>query len=78
MLNRAMSEDHPRPATSSAHDMLLDVEQVMRVGFRAVGQTELKRWLKDLSMRDGVPPLTRTAPPPSGASDGRLEGRSSS
>ncbi len=43
--------------------MLVDVEQVMRVAFRAVGQTELARWLSDLSAKDGVPPLTRAQPP---------------
>jgi hypothetical protein len=41
---------------------LIDVEQVMRLAFRAVGQTELQRWLADLSSKDGVPPLTREAP----------------
>jgi len=47
----------------TAEEMLVDVEQVMRVAFRAVGQTELQRWLADLSAKDGVPPLTREAPP---------------
>jgi eukaryotic-like serine/threonine-protein kinase len=46
-----------------AEDMLVDVEQVMRVAFRPVGQTELQRWLADLGSKDGVPPLTREAPP---------------
>ena len=35
----------------------------MRLAFRPVGQTELQRWLADLSSKDGVPPLTREAPP---------------
>ena len=43
--------------------MLVDVEQVMRLAFRPVGQTELQRWLADLTAKDGVPPLTREAPP---------------
>jgi len=47
----------------TAEEMLHDVEQVMRVAFRPVGQTELQRWLADLSAKDGVPPLTREAPP---------------
>ena len=72
VLHRAMSKD-PGARYQQAHDMLLDFEQVMRVGFRAVGQTELKRWLKDLSMRDGVEPLTRAAPPVAKAPS-RLEG----
>ena len=42
-----------------AEEMLVDVEQVMRLAFRPVGQTELQRWLADLSSKDGVPPLTR-------------------
>ena len=46
-----------------AEEMLVDVEQVMRVAFRPVGQTELQRWLADLSNKDGVPTLTREAPP---------------
>src|SRR5579863_7296132 len=46
-----------------AEEMLVDVEQVMRVAFRPVGQTELQRWLSDLSSKDGVPPLTRETPP---------------
>jgi len=46
-----------------AEEMLVDVEQVMRVAFRPVGQTELQRWLTDLSAKDGVPTLTREAPP---------------
>src|SRR5262245_50474167 len=47
----------------TAEEMLVEVEQVMRLGFRPVGQTELQRWLADLSSKDGVPPLTREAPP---------------
>src|SRR5436190_22546132 len=47
----------------TAEEMLVDVEQVMRLAFRPVGQTELQRWLADLSTKDGVPPLTREAPP---------------
>jgi eukaryotic-like serine/threonine-protein kinase len=47
----------------TAEEMLVDVEQVMRLAFRPVGQTELQRWLADLTSKDGVPPLTREAPP---------------
>jgi len=47
----------------TAEEMLVDVEQVMRLAFRPVGQTELQRWLADLSSKDGVPPLTREGPP---------------
>jgi serine/threonine protein kinase len=58
VLRRAMSRDAEQ-RYQRAEDMLLDVEQVMRVAFRAVGQTELKRWLLELSERDGVAALTR-------------------
>ena len=34
-----------------AEEMLVDVEQVMRLAFRAVGQTELQRWLADLEQQ---------------------------
>jgi hypothetical protein len=47
----------------------------MRLAFRAVGQTELQRWLADLSSKDGVPPLTREAPPePTATTVGPLRG----
>jgi serine/threonine-protein kinase len=53
----------------AAEEMLVDVERVMRVAFRPVGQTELQRWLADLASKDGVRPLTREAPPePAGGS----------
>src|SRR5438552_18675100 len=42
--------------------MLVDAEQAMPLAFRPVGQTELQRWLADLSAKDGVPPLTREPP----------------
>jgi serine/threonine protein kinase len=53
----------PEDRYQRADEMLIDVEQVMRVAFRAVGQTELARWLSDLGAKDGVPPLTRLPPP---------------
>ena len=62
VMRKAMAKA-PADRYQQATDMLVDVEQVMRVGFRAVGQTELARWLSDLSAKDGVPPLTRAQPP---------------
>jgi serine/threonine protein kinase len=62
VIRRAMGRT-PAERYQSAGEMLVDVEQVMRVAFRAVGQTELVRWLADLSAKDGVPPLTRLPPP---------------
>jgi serine/threonine protein kinase len=61
VLRRAMSK-RLEDRYQKAEDMLVDVEQVMRLAFRAVGQTELKRWLLELTTRDGVPPLSRATP----------------
>jgi serine/threonine-protein kinase len=61
VIRKAMSK-LPDDRYQNAEDMLVDVEQVMRVAFRPVGQTELQRWLADLGAKDGVPPLTREAP----------------
>jgi serine/threonine-protein kinase len=70
VIRKAMSKS-PADRYQKAEEMLVDVEQVMRLAFRPVGQTELQRWLADLSAKDGVPPLTRdTAPPPSAVVDG--------
>ncbi|HVV49731.1 MAG TPA: serine/threonine-protein kinase, partial [Polyangia bacterium] len=62
VIRKAMGKT-PEARYQKAEEMLVDVEQVMRVAFRPVGQTELQRWLSDLSSKDGVPTLTREAPP---------------
>ncbi len=67
VIRKAMSRT-PAERYQKAEEMLVDVEQVMRVAFRPVGQTELQRWLAELSAKDGVPTLTREAPPPEAAS----------
>jgi serine/threonine protein kinase len=54
----------PADRYQNATEMLVDVEQVLRLGFRPLEQTELARWLADLSAKDGVPPLTRAELPP--------------
>ena len=62
VIRKAMGKQ-PADRYQKAEDMLVDVEQVMRVAFRPLGQTELQRWLADLGAKDGIPPLTREAPP---------------
>src|SRR5450432_2705169 len=62
VIRKAMSKSQA-DRYQKAEEMLVDVEQVMRLAFRAVGQTELQRWLADLSVKDGVPPLTREVLP---------------
>jgi serine/threonine protein kinase len=62
VLRRALGR-LPADRYQTAQDMLVDVEQLMRAVFRPVGQTELQRWLGDLGAKDGVPTLTREAPP---------------
>jgi serine/threonine-protein kinase len=85
VIRKAMSKS-PTDRYQKAEEMLVDVEQVMRLAFRPVGQTELQRWLLDLSAKDGVPPLTRETPPapntvvdvvgtrPAGARNGKSSG----
>ena len=62
VMRKSMAKS-PLDRYQTANEMLVDVEQVMRLAFRPVGQTELQRWLADLSTKDGVPTLTREAPP---------------
>jgi eukaryotic-like serine/threonine-protein kinase len=62
VIRKAMAKT-PADRYQKAEEMLVDVEQVMRLAFRPVGQTELQRWLADLTAKDGVPTLTREAPP---------------
>ena len=74
VIRKAMAKA-PGDRYQTAEEMLVDVEQVMRLAFRPVGQTELQRWLADLSSKDGVPPLTREgAPEPVQTEVGPLRG----
>jgi len=63
---RAMRKE-PEERYQSADEMLGDVERVLRTAFRPVGQTELKRWLTELSARDGVPPISQSTATPARA-----------
>ncbi|MFL5306021.1 MAG: serine/threonine protein kinase [Polyangia bacterium] len=60
LVARAMQPD-PNLRYQTADEMLADVERVLRTVFHPVGQSELKKWLTDLSARDGVPPISRAA-----------------
>ena len=56
IINRALKLD-PNERYQSADEMLADIEHVARNVFRAVGQTELKRWLAELALQDGQPSI---------------------
>jgi len=60
LVARAMQPD-PDRRYQSADEMLADIERVLRSVFHPVGQTELKKWLADLSAKDGVAPISRMA-----------------
>jgi serine/threonine protein kinase len=63
LIGRAMRLD-PNERYQSADEMLADVERVLRTAFRPVGQSELKRWLADLTARDGVLPISQASARP--------------
>jgi len=54
----------PDERYQSADEMLADVERVLRTAFRPVGQSELKRWLAELTARDGVLPISQASARP--------------
>ena len=53
IINRALKHD-VNERYQSADEMLADIEHVLRNVYRPVGQTELKRWLAELSAHDGT------------------------
>jgi serine/threonine protein kinase len=69
---RAMRKE-PDERYQSADEMLADVERVLRTAFQPVGQTELKRWLTELSARDGVPPISQSTATPARATSTRTQ-----
>jgi tRNA A-37 threonylcarbamoyl transferase component Bud32 len=58
VINRALKHD-VNERYQSADEMLADIEHVMRTVYRPVGQTELKRWLAELSAFDGTPSILK-------------------
>jgi serine/threonine protein kinase len=58
IINRALKHD-VNERYQSADEMLADIEHVLRTVFRPVGQTELKRWLAELSTHDGLPSILK-------------------
>jgi tRNA A-37 threonylcarbamoyl transferase component Bud32 len=63
IIDKAMQLE-PDLRYQSADEMLTDIEKVLRSVFRPVGQTELKRWLAALGVRDGLPPMSKAAATP--------------
>ena len=78
IINRALKLD-PTERYQSADEMLADIEHVARNVFRPVGQTELKRWLAELSLQDGQPSIlrmtSRSTASRAGTGTGELDGQ---
>jgi serine/threonine protein kinase len=77
VINRALMHD-VNARYQSADEMLADIEHVLRSVFRPVGQTELKRWLADLSAHDGLPSIlkaTTRQTSRTGTGTGELDGK---
>ena len=74
IINRAMKPD-ANERYQSADEMLADIEHVARNVFRPVGQTELKRWLAELSRSDGQPSILQGDDAPDRQPHGHGDGR---
>src|SRR6476646_6978542 len=78
IVNRALKTDVSE-RYQSADEMLADIEHVARSVFRPVGQTELKRWLTELSLQDGQPSILKATSRQStnrpGTGTGELDGQ---
>ena len=58
VIAKAMKMD-PADRYLSAEEMMLDLEAVMRQEFGSPGQSQLARWLTELSQRDGAQPVSK-------------------
>ncbi len=58
IINKAMRHD-PAERYQNAEEMLNDLEHVARTVLRPVGQTELKRWLAELTTQDGQQSISK-------------------
>jgi eukaryotic-like serine/threonine-protein kinase len=58
IVKRAM-QARPADRHGSAEEMMIEVEAVLRGELGSPGQSELKRWLRELSERDGALPVSR-------------------
>jgi serine/threonine-protein kinase len=76
VINRALRHD-VNERYQTADEMLADIEHVLRSVFRPVGQTELKRWLAELSAHDGLPSILKatTRHTASRTGTGELDGK---
>ncbi len=58
IIRRAMAK-RPTDRYRSAEEMMLDIESVLREEFASPGQSQLKAWLGELSVRDGEQALSQ-------------------
>jgi serine/threonine protein kinase len=72
IVKRAM-QPPPSQRYASADEMMADLEEVIRLDFGSAGRSELKRWLAELSKRDGAPPISGRPGLPMKAGQGALE-----
>jgi tRNA A-37 threonylcarbamoyl transferase component Bud32 len=80
IIHKAMRHN-PAERYQSAEEMLTDLEHVSRTVLRPVGQTELKRWLAELTAQDGQHSISKAPERPAairagagGTGSGELEG----
>ena len=72
IVKRAM-QPPPSQRYASADEMMAELEEVIRMDFGSAGRSELKRWLAELSKRDGAPPISGRPGLPMKAGQGALE-----